>query len=47
MADIRQYENYWQVATFEVDAQREMKHSTMLCICQENTEKHLASLGIG
>lgn len=47
MADIRQYENHWQVATFEVDAQSEMKLSTMLRICQETSEKHLASLGIG
>ena len=47
MADIRQYENQWQVATFEVDAQSEMKLSTMLRICQETSEKHLASLGIG
>lgn len=47
MADIRQYENHWRVATFEVDAQSEMKLSTMLRICQETSEKHLAALGVG
>lgn len=47
MADIRQFENNWRVATFEVDAQSEMKLSTMLRICQETSEKHLAALGIG
>lgn len=47
MADIRQYENHWRVATFEVDAQSEMKLSTMLRICQEISEKHLAALGVG
>lgn len=47
MVDIRQYENHWRVATFEVDAQSEMKLSTMLRICQETSEKHLAALGVG
>lgn len=47
MADVRQYENHWRVATFEVDAQSEMKLSTMLRICQETSEKHLAALGVG
>lgn len=47
MADVRQFENHWRVATFEVDAQSEMKLSTMLRICQETSEKHLAALGVG
>lgn len=47
MVDIRQYENQWRVATFEVDAQSEMKLSTMLRICQETSEKHLAAMGVG
>ncbi len=47
MSDIRQYENHWRVATFEVDAQSEMKLSTMLRICQETSEKHLSTLGVG
>ena len=46
MADVRQFENHWRVATFEVDAQSEMKLSTMLRICQETSEKHLAALGM-
>ncbi len=47
MADVRQFENHWRVATFEVDSQSEMKLSTMLRICQETSEKHLAALGVG
>lgn len=47
MANVKEYEREIRIATYEVSAQSIMKLSVLLRICQETSEQHLASLGIG
>lgn len=47
MANVKEFEREVRIATYEVSAQSILKLSVMLRICQETSEQHLASLGIG